>query len=159
MVVVLLLLVILATRTMIVLLGLRMVVWVLVVQLLLLMVVTGVVPVFVLKVSACGVRKQVREVIVRIVIVRGAITLFLPLLQICTHHHQVRSVRAVGGEGVGNAFREQEVWEFIGIVTTDRSHIFATFRRLFTGSPFFATDGIMAVVTIATWDEEVRTTG
>lgn len=104
-----------ATRTMIVIWR-RLVVLVLVV--------TGVVPVFVLKVSARGVRKQVGEVIVRIVIVRGAIIL---LLQVVPRYDPLGSVRAVGGEGVRDSFGEQKVREFVRIPTATGPQIFATF--------------------------------
>lgn len=103
-----------ATRTRIVrcvLPGLRMVVLLVVVML-----VAGVEPVFVLKVSALGVRKQVGEVIVRIVIVRGAIMLLLQVVG--ASYHPVCRVGTVRGEGVGDSLGKQKVREFIGIPTT-----------------------------------------
>lgn len=102
-----------ATRTMVVrcvLLGLGM----------LLVLVAGVEPVFVLKVSARGVRKQVGEVIVRVVIVGGAVVL---VLLVCARHHPVRRVWAMGGEGVRNLLGEQKVREFIGVAASHRSQI------------------------------------
>lgn len=134
-----------ATRTMIVLWR-RLVVLVLVV--------TGVVPVFVLKVSARGVRKQVGEVIVRIVIVRGAIILLLLLLlQVVPRYDPLGSVRAVGGEGVRDSFGEQKVREFVRIPTAATGpQVFATFVVAVAVS-FTSSAGVSA------GDQEVGTGG
>lgn len=90
-------------------------------------VVAGVEPVFVLKVSARGVRKQVCEVIVRVVIVRRAVVL---VLEVGARYHPLGRVWAMGGECIGDLLGEQKVREFVGVATSHRSQIIVRTLRI-----------------------------
>lgn len=89
--------------------------------------VAGVEPVFVLKVSARGVRKQVCEVIVRVVIVRRAVVL---VLEVGARYHPLGGVWAMGGECIGDLLGEQKVREFVGVATSHRSQIIVRTIRI-----------------------------
>lgn len=114
-VVVVLVLIVVATRTVIVLL------W------RVLVILTRVEAIFVLKVGARGVRKQVGEVIVRVVIVRGAVVRLLFQL-VSSRHDPVCSFWAVRGERIRDSLGEEEVGEFVRITATSGFRIFATFN-------------------------------
>lgn len=80
----------------------------------------GVEAIFVLKVSASGVREQVGEVIVRVVIVR----LVVAVLGVGARHHPVR-VRTMRGQCIGDLLGEEEVGELVRILAPSRTRLVA----------------------------------